>query len=108
MSKLDKEQVIEQFTKAYTSANGKAPTIEAKGGWYSIDGGKNIRLAALVELTNELTGSSAAAPAPVKKAPTKKVAPAKAKKSTKTSGFSVKDWWQENVLNTVPGSRPPR
>ena len=43
MSKLDKDAVIAKFTEAYTAANGKAPQIEAKGGWYSVDGSKNMR-----------------------------------------------------------------
>ena len=109
MSKLDKEQVIEQFTQAYTSANGKAPTIEAKGGWYSVDGGKNVRLAALVEMAAELSGS-ASQTAPAEEAPAKaaKKATPKTTKTAKTAGFSVKDWWQENVLNSASGNRPPR
>ena len=111
MSKLDKDQVIEQFTEAYTSANGKAPSIEAKGGWYSVDGGKNVRLAALVEMAAELSGSQTApaekAPAKKKATATKKATP-KSTKTAKTAGFSVKDWWQENVLNSASGNRPPR
>mgnify|MGYP005988698559 CR=1 FL=1 len=112
MSKLDKDQVIEQFTQAYTSANGKAPTIEAKGGWYSVDGGKNVRLATLAEMTSELSDTKSTAPkvekAPVKKPATTKKSAKKSPKAAKTSGFSVKDWWQENVLNATPGNRPPR
>jgi len=113
MSKLDKEQVIEQFTQAYTSANGKAPTIEAKGGWYSVDGGKNLRLAALAEMAAELSASGGKATS-VEKAPAKKKTStpkktfSKVTKTAKKSNFSVKDWWQENVLNSAPGSRPPR
>jgi len=76
MSTLDKEQVLSDFTEAYKKANGKEPQIEAKGGWYSIDGGKNVRLAALVDLTAEVSGS--AAPAKAAKAPAKEKAPAKA------------------------------
>jgi hypothetical protein len=37
MSKLDKDSVLAKFTAAYEAANGKAPTIEAKGGWYSVE-----------------------------------------------------------------------
>jgi hypothetical protein len=51
MAKQDKDAVIENFTQAYTKANGKAPSIEAKGGWYSVDGGKNMRLAQLEEMS---------------------------------------------------------
>jgi hypothetical protein len=81
MSTLDKEQVLSDFTEAYKKANGKEPQIEAKGGWYSIDGGKNVRLAALVDLTAEVSGS--AAPAKAAKAPAKEKAPAKAPTAAK-------------------------
>jgi hypothetical protein len=110
MSKLDKDQTIEEFTLAYTAANGKAPEIEAKGGWYSVDGGKNIRLAAIAEMTAELSAGTAAAPsAPATKKPAKqapKKSPAKAAKST--SAFSVKNFWQETVLAPLHNARPPR
>ncbi len=62
MSKLDKTQVLEAFEQAYLAKHGKAPEITAKSGWYSIDGGKNIRLADVQELTESLTGNSVAAP----------------------------------------------
>ena len=115
MSKLDKDAVIAKFTEAYTAANGKAPQIEAKGGWYSVDGSKNMRLAALDEMANELSGSSAPAAkeeVKAKKEPKKtaeKKAPAK-KKSAKpaNSGFSVKDFWKNQVLAKLPGSKAPR
>lgn len=113
MSKLDKDQVIAKFTEAYTAANGKAPEIEAKGGWYSVDGGKNMRLAQLDEMADELAGGKAAAPeakeAPVakkaEKAP-KAAAPKKAKAAK--SSFSVKAFWNEKLDNEHPGSTLPR
>ena len=120
MSKLDKDQVLEQFTAAYTKANGKAPTIEAKGGWYSIDGGKNVRLAQVEELTGELSATKAAtkAPAKAKKEPKveakaesakKAKTPKKAVKKTKSKGgFSVKAMWAEKIQANNPGSQPPR
>ena len=127
MSKLDKDQVIAKFTEAYTAANGKAPQIEAKGGWYSVDGGKNMRLAALEELANELAGGAPAAEAPAKeekpakaaKKAEKAEAPAKAEKKAapkkkpaakkaKKGDFSVKAWWAEQVEARNPGSRAPR
>ena len=77
MSKLDKDSVIEKFTKAYEAANGKAPTIEAKGGWYSVDGGKNIRLAQLDEMASEFGAT------PAKAAKAKADAPAAEKKAAK-------------------------
>lgn len=110
MSKLDKDEVLANFTAAYQAANGKAPQIEAKGGWYSVDGGKNVRLAALVDLTAELSGGEAKAPeaAPAAKEKPKKAAK-KAKKATVTvasSGFNVVsagsgmkpgDHWKEQI-----------
>lgn len=112
MSKLDKDQTIEQFTLAYTAANGKAPEIEAKGGWYSVDGGKNIRLAAIAEMTAELSGgtttaSSAPATKKATKKPTAKTAKT-AKPAKSASGFSVKSFWQETVLAPLHNARPPR
>ena len=126
MSKLDKDSVIEKFTKAYEAANGKAPTIEAKGGWYSVDGGKNVRLAQLDEMAGELSGKSAKAPAKAKaaskeKAPAaekkaakpakKEAAPKKpaAKKPAKSKGsFSVKDFYTKQIQEANPGSKAPR
>ncbi|WP_299071498.1 hypothetical protein [uncultured Paraglaciecola sp.] len=119
MSKLDKDQVIAAFTEAYTAANGKAPTVEAKGGWYSVDGGKNMRLADLNGMIAEL---GSAAPAKKSKADadkpkkseakkpaaTKKPAKAPAKKKAKKSDFSVKAFWAEKVLQQNTGSKLPR
>ena len=123
MSKLDKDQVIAKFTEAYKAANGKEPQIEAKGGWYSVDGGKNVRLAALEDMANELAGGKtteapkkeakpkaetkkeAAPKAEAKKAPAKKAAKKPAKK---TEGFSVKAFWAEQIEARNPGSRLPR
>ena len=90
MSKLDKDQVLADFTKAYKSAHGKAPQLADSNGWFSVDGGKNMRLAQLAELTEELNGGKSAAAKKTakesadKKAPAKKAASAKsaAKKTT--------------------------
>ncbi len=106
MAKLDKDTVIAAFTEAYTKANGKAPEIEAKSGWYSVDGGKNIRLAQLQEMTDSLSGAaSEPSKAPAKEAskPAKVKAAAPAKKVT--SGFSVKGFWAEQLS---AGSTLPR
>ncbi|MFT4941821.1 MAG: hypothetical protein ACI88A_004892 [Paraglaciecola sp.] len=112
MSKLDKEQVIERFTAAYTKANGKAPTIEAKGGWYTVDGGKNMRLAQVEELTAELSQQKVEKKAPVKPAKettVKAKAPKKAvKKSKVQSAFSVKELWASQIQAKNPGSQQPR
>lgn len=131
MSKLDKDTVLETFTKAYTKANGKAPTIEAKGGWYSVDGGKNVRLAQLEEMAAEF--SAAPAPAAKEKAPAvkdkpaakdkpatktkaaapkekpaaKKKAPA-AKKSKAAKTFSVRDFYIQQIMDDNAGAKAPR
>lgn len=115
MSKQDKEQVIENFSAAYKAANGKSPSIEAKGGWYSVDGGKNVRLAALEEMTAEMSSTK-----PVAKSPEKAAAPKAEKKAdkkpakkkvapkAKASGFSVKAFWNEQITASNPGSKLPR
>jgi hypothetical protein len=116
---LDKDQVIAAFTEAYTATNGKAPTIEAKGGWYSVDGGKNIRLADLDAMIAELGSSTpakktkAVADKPKivtekKPAAEKKVAKTPAKKKAKKSDFSVKAFWAEKVLEKSTVSKLPR
>ncbi|MCY7296381.1 hypothetical protein [Alteromonas sp. a30] len=113
MSKLDKDDVLAKFTEAYKAAHGKEPQIEAKSGWYSVDGGKNIRLAQLVEMTEALSGgatsveSEKAEPAPKAK---KKAAPAPkaAPKKKASSGFSVKAYWNDKITGDNAGSILPR
>lgn len=101
MSKLDKETVLENFTEAFTKANGKAPTIEAKGGWYSVDGDKNVRLAQLEEMTAELNGAADTKPAA-------KVTKKTSKKAANKSSFSVKDFYTQQILDANPGAKAPR
>ncbi|MFW8589469.1 hypothetical protein ACOI22_01560 [Glaciecola sp. 2405UD65-10] len=110
MSKLDKETVLENFTQAYTKANGKAPSVEAKGGWYSVDGGKNIRLAQLEELTEELSGQTKVSDEkPSKKTAAKKETKKKASpKKSKTPSFSVKDFYTQQIQDANPGAKAPR
>ncbi|WP_394226509.1 hypothetical protein [Pseudoalteromonas spongiae] len=127
MSKLDKTEVLAAFEKAYEAANGKKPEITAKSGWYSVDGGKNVRLADLVTLAEEL--SSGAAPAakeeapakpaakkaPAKKAATKKAAPVTATKEkeytvTKPNpeGFTAEEFWIKELAEREHDTRLPR
>ncbi|MDT0594444.1 hypothetical protein [Glaciecola petra] len=128
MSKLDKDTVLESFTKAYTKANGKAPTIEAKGGWYSVDGGKNVRLAQLDEMATELSAATKSAKAsPAKeKAPAAKAKPAAkkaaapketpapkkkapaAKKAKAAKTFSVRDFYIQQIMADNSGAKAPR
>lgn len=122
MSKLDKDTVLDNFTQAYTKANGKAPDIEAKGGWFSVDGGKNMRLAQLEEMTAELASAKpakkaekpakkeATAPAAKKESVAKKAPAAKKAASKKSTAktFSVKDFYTQQILDVNPGAKAPR
>ncbi|MBN7822120.1 hypothetical protein [Bowmanella yangjiangensis] len=114
MSKMDKDEIIAKFTEAYQAAHGKAPTIEAKGGWYSVDGGKNLRLAQLEEMIAELGGSKAAPATKAEKKTAeakpaaKKPAAPKAKAKAKQSSFSVKAYWAEQLAAKDNLCREPR
>ena len=119
MSKLDKDQVLSAFTEAYKNVNGKEPQIEVKSGWYSIDGGKNVRLAAIEEMTAALTGGEVkkeeAAPAKEEKAQkaSAKKAAAKAEKSVgytvvkKGDGFNPANYWLDYLSKLGSDSRTP-
>ncbi|RUO25605.1 hypothetical protein CWE09_02420 [Aliidiomarina minuta] len=110
MSKLDKEKVIEEFSAAYKKANGKAPKVEDSNGWFSVDDGKNIRLAQLDEWRQELEGSSSKKPATSSKA-TKAKAPAsktKSKGKSSASGVTAKQLWREKLAQDARDCRLPR
>lgn len=92
MSKLDKEQVIAEFTAAYKTAFGKEPQLEQKPGWFSVDGGKNMRLAELAELAQSYAGSKSAVKpkkADTTSAKATKTAKKPAKSKTKSATASV-------------------
>ncbi|MBT3135471.1 hypothetical protein KL866_10200 [Alteromonas sp. ALT199] len=106
MTNLDKDAVIAAFTEAYEKANEKSPSIESKSGWYSVDGGKNMRLAQLQEMAESLVSGTPKTKEKEKKAAAK---PAQKKASTsKKSGFSVKNFWAEKLDAETPGSTLPR
>ncbi|ATZ74273.1 hypothetical protein CWC33_11440 [Idiomarina sp. X4] len=135
MSKLDKEKVLVEYTEAYEKAHGKKPKIEASNGWYSVDGGKNVRLAQLDEEAKALAkGKSAkaekAAPkkaaakktetkseskkAAPKKSATKKEAPKKAAakkpavKKSNSGGLTAKELWKQKLDDKGTDCRLPR
>lgn len=122
MSKLDKTEVLNAFEAAYEAANGKKPEITTKPGWYSIDGGKNLRLADVAALAEELTSGKTAEPkaeeapkAPAKKTKTKTAAPAKtAKKASFTvvkandDGYKAEELWIVNLAEKDHDCRLPR
>ncbi|RUO62265.1 hypothetical protein [Pseudidiomarina insulisalsae] len=120
MSKLDKDQVIADFTAAYEKAHGKKPTIDAKSGWYSVDGGKNMRLAQLAEEAEVLKGTTKA-PAAELTQPSKSTKsnrdraakrPGASKAPVKTSstgkGLTARDLWRKKLEDGNTVSRLPR
>ncbi|RUO38429.1 hypothetical protein CWE13_01960 [Aliidiomarina shirensis] len=110
MSKLDKEQVLADFSAAYKKAHGKAPKVEDNNGWYSINGDKNIRLADVAELTAELSGKPAAK-ASAKKETGKKAAAAKkdtAKDKTKGAAKSTAKSAAKNSVKDKPKKAAPK
>ena len=117
MSKLDKTEVLSAFEAAYEAAHGKKPEITTKPGWYSIDGGKNMRLADVAALTEELTSGSAAPSqevAPAKKEAKKPAAPAKTKKAAFTvvkaneEGYTPEEFWIIRLAEKEHDCRLPR
>ncbi|MGO2010602.1 hypothetical protein [Pseudoalteromonas sp.] len=118
MSKLDKTEVLNAFEAAYEAANGKKPDITTKSGWYSIDGGKNLRLADIAELTEELSSGKSAGKKPAaKKAPVKKAktnTPAPAKKASFTvvksndDGYIAEELWIVALAEKDHDCRLPR
>ncbi|MEJ2912851.1 hypothetical protein [Pseudoalteromonas sp. C12FD-1] len=119
MSKLDKTEVLSAFEAAYEAANGKKPEITTKPGWYSIDGGKNLRLADVAELTKELASGKPAAQAeqkaPAKKTKTKTAAPVKANKTApftvvtqSEDGYTAEELWIVELASKDHDCRLPR
>ena len=110
MSKLDKTAVLSAFESAYEAANGKKPEITTKPGWYSIDGGKNLRLADVAELTKKLTSGKTA-----KTKKTKVAAPAKAQKKApftvvteNEDGYTAEECWIVELARKEHDCRLPR
>ena len=104
MSKLTKEEVISALESALSKTQGQTVSIEQKGSWYKIDGGKSLRFSELEAMLAEQGGSvEASKPADkVKKAPAaaKKPAPTKAAKEVqahKSSGMTPKELWRAKL-----------
>ncbi|MGM0630601.1 MAG: hypothetical protein ACQESI_05500 [Pseudomonadota bacterium] len=136
MSKLDKEKVLAEYTEAYQKAHGKKPKIESSNGWYSVDGGKNVRLAQLADEAKTLGKEKKSAPkkseakksepkkTEAKKPAAKKAEPKKkaekkpaAKKSTakkspakksSSGGLTAKELWKQKLENKGSDCRLPR
>lgn len=127
MSKLDKEKVLADFTEAYQKAHGKQPDIESSNGWYSVDGGKNVRLAQLADDAKSLGTAKQsdtkkkpdAKKTESKKADTKKAAPKKAEnkksvakkssaKPSSSGGLTAKELWKQKLADKGSECRLPR
>lgn len=116
MSKLDKEKVLSEFSEAYTRAHGKAPIVEEKSGWYSVDGGKNIRLAKIAEWATELgqtatpkAASTAAKPIQATKSTPNKTNHKPAVTISKSGGgLTPKETWLAYLAQEHGQCRPPR
>jgi len=115
MSKLDKTEVLSAFEAAYETANGKKPEITTKPGWYSIDGGKNLRLADVAELTKALSSGKSVQKAPVKKTKTSAAAPVKAQKKApftvlteNEEGYTAEELWIVILARKEHDCRLPR
>jgi len=136
MSNLDKDKVIAEYTEAYQKAHGKKPKIESSNGWYSVDGGKNVRLSQLADDAKALGKEKKSAPKKseskktepkkaeakkpaAKKAETKKPAakkPAAKKSSAKQSsakksssgGLTAKELWKQKLEGKDGDCRLPR
>lgn len=104
MSKLTKEEVINALESALSQAQGKSVTIEQKGSWYKIDGGKSLRFSDLETMLAELGGDAPAATAKLEqpKAAPKKAAKPKADKKEATTassgnGMTPKELWRAKL-----------
>ncbi|WP_417440758.1 hypothetical protein [Idiomarina sp.] len=121
MSKLDKEKVLAEYTEAYQKAHGKKPEIESSNGWYSVDGGKNVRLSQLADDAKALGKEKKSAP---KKSESKKTEPKKAEakkpaakkssakqspaKKSSSGGLTAKELWKQKLEGKDSDCRLPR
>ena len=121
MSNLDKDKVIAEYTEAYQKAHGKKPKIESSNGWYSVDGGKNVRLSQLADDAKALGKEKKSAP---KKSEPKKTEPKKAEakkpaakkssakqssaKKSSSGGLTAKELWKQKLEGKDSDCRLPR
>ncbi|MCL2918691.1 hypothetical protein [Shewanella litorisediminis] len=124
MSNMTKEEVISALEAALEKAEGRKVSIEQKGSWFKIDGGKSLRFAELEAMLAEHSGGKANTPNATKPEPAAKAAPkakaepkatAKPKTAPKAAatpaatpgsgGLLPKDLWKQQLLakgNTLP------
>ncbi|WP_299006676.1 hypothetical protein [uncultured Shewanella sp.] len=105
MSKLTKEEVISQLEGFLSSQQGQKVTIEQKGSWYKIDGGKSIRFSELesmlAEFNAENTTDKAENSAPIvdkaQTAPKAKTIKVAKTQTTKAAGQTPKELWRQKL-----------
>ena len=103
MSKLTKEEVISALESALADKQGNAVTIEQKGSWYKIDGGKSLRFSELESMLAEMNGETSPQAAtetkakPVAKTTKPKTAAKKAKSGNASGGKTPKELWREKL-----------
>ena len=51
-------ETIAAFTAAYHKVYGQKPVVDAKGGWYKVNGEKSVRLKELAKMAEELLQQS--------------------------------------------------
>ncbi|SDJ27294.1 hypothetical protein SAMN04488540_106150 [Ferrimonas sediminum] len=110
MSKLNKEEVLQQFNDAYLKKHGKAATIEQKGSWFKVDGGKSLRLGDLADMVQEMSSGATEAEvaAAAEKPVTKKAAPKAKAKAVKSGngGLSPKQLWAQKLAANKGNALP--
>ena len=113
MSKLTKEEVINALESALAAKQGSTVTIEQKGSWYKIDGGKSLRFSDLDTMLTALSGGEASAEVPqtqakpaaetakpkaaAKTTPTKKTRAEAVTTSSSKGGKTPKELWREKL-----------
>ena len=108
MSKLTKEEVISTLELALSTEQGSPVTIEQKGSWYKIDGGKSLRFSELESMLTELSSKTPAVKATVGKKAVPAAIAAKPKAVTKSAakkaapvnthgGKTPKELWREKL-----------
>ncbi|WP_133407111.1 hypothetical protein [Parashewanella tropica] len=103
MATLSKEETISALTAAIKKHEGRDVTIEQKGSWYKIDGGKSMRFSELETMLASF-GSESSPVVEVKKETAKPKAEKKAKPSTKksadnTEGKLPKEYWLDYLFS---------
>lgn len=110
MTKLTKEDVISQLEAALSKREDKTISIEQKGSWYKIDGGKSVRFAELETMLAEIGGDQAnaqttAQPQKAVASPPQKTAPSVT--ADTSTGKTPKQLWREKLAQGS-GSTLPR